>query len=209
MVIGIAAASVAVGEVRAQDPKVPPGKASEGTPVAVFSTGLDYTQPDIAAALARDGEGELIGRDFADGDRTPFAAGPSSTLDNWGGDGTALARTLLLAMATSGSKFNVVPVRIDPAKPLSLAQALAFVAQTPAKVVIVPMWSLVPADWEPFKAAATHFKDLRILVPACSTGTAAGSPPVYPHALALPNVTSVAADPALVWAGVALTKSCP
>lgn len=200
--------ALAVSSARAADPKVPPGKASDGIPVAVLSTGIDYTQPEIAAGLARDGEGELIGWDFADGDRTPYAASPNATPAHWGGDGTALAKSLLSGIAASGTRHVLIPVRIDPGKPLTFAQALAFVAQTPAKMIIVPMWSEQATDWEGFTAAATHFKDLQILGPACSDRDAAKLPPVYPLALNLPNVNARPADSSLKWADTVVAKPC-
>lgn len=54
-------------------PKVPIGVDPGGIPVAFIGPGLDYTQPDIAENLARDGEGELIGFDLITEDRKPFA----------------------------------------------------------------------------------------------------------------------------------------
>lgn len=54
-------------------PKVPIGVDPGGIPVAFIGPGLDYTQPDIAENLARDGEGELIGFDLIQEDRKPFA----------------------------------------------------------------------------------------------------------------------------------------
>jgi hypothetical protein len=54
-------------------PKVPIGVDPGGIPVAFIGPGLDYTQPDIAENLARDGEGELIGFDLITEERKPFA----------------------------------------------------------------------------------------------------------------------------------------
>ncbi len=54
-------------------PKVPVGVDPGGVAVAFIGPGLDYTQPDIAESLARDGEGELIGFDLVANDRKPFA----------------------------------------------------------------------------------------------------------------------------------------
>lgn len=62
-------------------PPVPPGVDPGGVLIAIIGSGVDYTRPEIASRLARDGEGEIIGWDFADGDRRPYADG-SSVLNN-------------------------------------------------------------------------------------------------------------------------------
>jgi hypothetical protein len=164
----------------AGDPKVPPGPALIREPVAILTSGLDYTVPEIAARLARDGEGELIGWDIPGEDRFPYVA--------TGGD-TDLMRTLA-ALLPSASPLALLPVRVDPAAPLSVAQGLAFVGRTPARTVLVPMWSPNAADWEPFRKAAMHFSALRIVVPACADRPAGAGSPVYPRDLGLPNIVT-------------------
>lgn len=174
----------------AQDPKVPPGIDPGLEPVAILTTGLDYTEPAIAARLARDGEGELIGWDFVDNDRRPFAKSPNGTPPNWGGDGTVLVRQWL--NTGEGAKQSLIPVRINLADPVSLGRALTFVAQTRAKTVAVPMWSERREDWDAFTIAAKRFAELTLIVPRC-----AGGPPAsrqYPAALDLPNLRRVAQD---------------
>jgi hypothetical protein len=59
-------------------PKVPVGVDPGGISIALVGPGIDYTLPDIAARLARDGEGELIGFDLIDMDRRPFTTAPPS-----------------------------------------------------------------------------------------------------------------------------------
>jgi hypothetical protein len=82
---------------------------------------------------------------------------------------------------------RLVPVRVDPGDPMSLARALAFVAQTPARVAVLPMWGTTRADWEPLRQAAMRFKDLLVVVPA-----GGGAAPIYPAELGLDNVLAVA-----------------
>jgi hypothetical protein len=50
-----------LAQTAADKPKVPPGRDPGGFAIALFSTGVDYTDPAVANCLARDGEGELIG----------------------------------------------------------------------------------------------------------------------------------------------------
>lgn len=173
---------------RANDPKVPAGIDPGLEPVAILTTGLDYTDPQIAARLARDGEGELIAWDFVDNDRLPFAKSPNETAYHWGGDGSALVRGWLAS--PDAVARSLIPVRIDPADPGSLAQALTFVAQTRAKIVAVPMWSSNSEDWQPFAAAAKRFSDLVVIVPGCNSVLQGVS--TYPAGLDLPNLRRVA-----------------
>jgi hypothetical protein len=172
----LAAAAVA----QERKPPVPPGRDPGGVAIALLSTGIDYTSPQLAQRLARDGEGELIGWDVEDRDRQPFDRSRGDTRPEWGGDSTAIAGYL------GGDGTRLVPVRVNPADPVSLARAVAFVAKTPARVAILPIWGAEREAWEPFRQAASHFKDVLLIVPAGE-----GSEPVYPAALGLDNVLLV------------------
>ncbi len=57
-------------------PKLIPGIDPGGLALAVIGDGIDYARPEIAARLARDGEGELVGFDLVDRDRRPYAPTP-------------------------------------------------------------------------------------------------------------------------------------
>ena len=178
------AATALGGAALAQEKKPPlsPGRDPGGVAIALVSTGIDYTVADVAQRLARDGEGELIGWDVEDQDRRPFDRSKGGTRPEWGGDGTLIASLL------SGARgVRLVPVRVDPASPASLARALAFVAQTPARVAVLPMWSTTRQDWEPLRQAALRFTNVLVIVPA-----AMGAEVVYPAALGLDNVLAVA-----------------
>jgi hypothetical protein len=175
-------------------PPLPPGRDPGGVAIALLTTGIDYTSPHIAQRLARDGEGELIGFDLVDNDNRPFGSSSIATPANWGGDGTTLATNLLDPIMGA----RLVPVRVDPRDPVSLARAVAFIAQTPARIVAVPMWSPSKEDWQPFRQAAEHFSQLLFVVAAGDDGRDLDKDPVYPAAFALPNVlvvTAARADP--------------
>lgn len=163
-------------------PPLPPGRDPGGIAVALIGTGIDYTQAALARQLARDGEGEPIGWDVVDRDRLPFDKAGGETRPDWGGDGTALCGLL----AADG--VRLVPVRVDPADPASLARGLAFAAQTPARIVLVPMRGDSREMWEPFRQAAEHFKHLLVVVPAGE-----GSGATYPAGLGLDTVLAVEA----------------
>jgi hypothetical protein len=189
---GVLALTLAASAAAQQKkPPLPPGRDPGGVAIALLSTGIDYTVPEVARRLARDGEGELIGRDLADNDNRPFRpSGNPSGPTEWGGDGTALTK----AFGTPGRR--VVPVKIDPADPRSLARAIAFVAQTPARIVVVPAWSREQSDWEMFRQAALHFKDLLFILAAGDDGKDVDREPVWPGAFGLANALVVSASAA-------------
>jgi hypothetical protein len=163
-------------------PSTPPGRDPGGVAVAVICAGLDYTVPDVARRLARDGEGELIGWDMADRDRRPFDTAGGNASAVLGGDCTLIASLLLKSDAV-----RLVPVRIDPSDPVSLARALAFIAQTPARIAVLPisdsgspgMW-----DWTSFHQAALRFNATLLVIPG-------GPPSSYPATLGLNNALAV------------------
>jgi hypothetical protein len=157
---------------QSKKPPVPPGRDPGGVAVALLSTGIDYTLPQIAGRLARDGEGELIGWDVEDKDRLPFSVE---------GKGTATAVALL-----SSGGARLVAVRVNPGDPLSLARGVAFAAHTPARVAVLATWDLTQANSEPLRQAAVHFKTILIVVPA-----KAGVRPIPPTLLDLDNVLAV------------------
>jgi hypothetical protein len=168
--LALVPASLAQG----QKPPVPAGRDPGGVAVALLSSGVDYTLPQIAGRLARDGEGELVGWDVRDRDRLPFSAS--------NGEGTSVAGGLL-----GSGGVRLVPVRVDPADPMSLARGIAFVAQTPARVAVLATLGLVQESWEPLRQAAVHFKGILIIAPA-----GAGPSPMPPAVLGLDNVLAVA-----------------
>jgi len=145
------------GLARGKDPRVPPGTDPGGVAVALISAGIDYTLPQIAGRLARDGEGDVIGWDFVDGDALPFA--PAD------GEGPSGATALASAILAEAPAVRLVPVRVDIGQAGSVSKALAFVAKTPARAVLLT--ALAPnGDWGLFRLAAREFKQLLIVVPA-------------------------------------------
>ena len=164
-------------------PRIPPGTDPGGTAIALITTGIDYTDPAIAACLARDGEGEVIGWDLVDNDRKPWrdsAVAAATVPANWGRDTEALARSI-----PCKGRVRIVPVRIDPEKPLTLGQALEFAAGTPARIVVIPMWSPKAEDWIPFGSAANAFSKLLIITAAGDGTQDIDKTPVYPAAFAV------------------------
>lgn len=175
----VLALTVTAGITKAADPKVPPAvETGNRVAVAIITRGFDYTRPDIARLLARDGEGEVIAWDIPGEDRFPFDAE---------GD-TGLISDIAVHLGHE-APISLLAVKANPDDPFSLAKALAFIARTPARTVLVPMWSSQRQDWEPFDKAARHFDGLRIVVRTCPDLPADEAVAVYPRDLALPNAS--------------------
>jgi hypothetical protein len=154
-------------------PKVPPGVDPGGVAIAIIGSGLDYTDPEIAPRLARDGEGEIIGWDLVDGDNRPYLHA---------GVGTHLAKVLL---STYGHA-RLVPVRTASFDPTAVSQAIGFVMRTPARIVALPVMSAQAHDW--LRQRAERTGQMFFVVAATGDRAAAGSMQVAPG-----NLITVAA----------------
>lgn len=170
--------------VTAQDPAAPAGLDPGGPAVALISTGIDYTDPEIAPRLARDGEGEPIAWDFAANDLRPFAA---SETDN----GTRIAKLILSVYGN----VRLVNVRISQKEPDQLAKAAMFVARTPAQIAVVAANPNDVIGWERFgEAARGAGGNVLFLVPD-EVASEKGNGHAYPVQLNLENVMTVAPLP--------------
>ena len=212
-----AAIGYGVELANAADPKVPPEQDPGGPALALIDSGIDYTSGRIAHRLARDGEGEIIGWDFVDNDRTPYAAplrapqgggiaggvdahnaGKSAASGASGWDagvktsnGTTIAELLLSAY----SKGRLIPVRLLPGDAQTLANAIGFAINTPARIIAIAQ----PLNSEPLKEvvrqASMRFKDHLFVVagdiaaPAADTSAPANAP--KPSLKSLANVVVV------------------
>lgn len=134
----------------AEDPALKAGKDPGGTAVAVMADGFDYTRSELAKVLARDGEGEAIAWDAVDGDHRPFARE---------GGGTDVA----VAAAARGG-VRIVAVRVAAGDRASLAKGVAFVAGTPARIVLVLLDDKERAGLAVMSAAAKRFETMLFVV---------------------------------------------
>jgi len=130
-----------VAVASARKPKLPPGRDPGGVAVALIGPGTDYTDPMIAARLARDGEGDLIGWDFIDNDNRPFAVGES-----WVADPRSL-----VDLAPSA---RFIPIRVPRSHPAVRQRALLFALQTPARIVLFAERFLQSGEIESVRAMA-------------------------------------------------------
>lgn len=143
------------------DPRIEPGRDPGGVAIAILADGFDYTKPELASVLARDGEGEAIAWDAIDEDARPFHAD---------GHGTNAART-----ATAHRGVRIVMVRVDRKNPASLARGMAFAAQTPAQIIFAAHALEEPAARDVLAAAARKFEQLLFVAPRPATTESAGT----------------------------------
>jgi hypothetical protein len=174
-----------------EKPKVPSGQATAVEPsVAIVGTGIDYTRPELASAIRRDAEFEIVGWDFVDNDRRPFEGRSIVTTpltSERNGIGTRLASVL-------SNGVLLIPVRIDPANPQSLAKGIGFAARTNVQVVVLPSISANRTNWQVLLAAALEFPNQLFIVAAdeaLATDVAAAT---WKTARSLPNVLVVGGE---------------
>lgn len=146
-------------------PRLPAGSDPGGIAVAFIGGGVDYLRPQIAARLARDGEGELIGWDFVDGDRRPYAtcAAPACS--------TEIASRLI----EDRGPVRLVVLKVTGAKPQSLVEAVRMVARTPARIVLLaPDAGIDPAFVA--EAAVRHPEQVFVVASGPPAGVPAAAP---------------------------------
>jgi hypothetical protein len=153
-VIAGAALFVGLVPVQASEPKVPPATSPDGVAVAILGPGVDYRVPALRDRLARDGEGDLISWDFADGDIRPFE-------DALPGRGTPYA----LAVLNANAAATLVFVREKPGDPQSFGHMMSFVAKTPARIVMWPDARPTRPDWPILIEAAKRFRKHLFIIP--------------------------------------------
>jgi hypothetical protein len=123
LALGLSFANGSNASGRPANKLVPPGAHPGGVPVALIGRGIDYTAEDIHPRLARDGEGELTGFDFADDDRKPFNAQGE----------TAAARVII----SEGQAATLVVIRTNFGKPQVFGPSLRFALRSPARIIAI------------------------------------------------------------------------
>ena len=141
------------------DPPVPPGRDPGGIPVAIVGQGLDYTLPHLAQMLARDGEGEITGYDFADEDRRPFE---TSSAAGTAGPGTRVAEIV----TGEGQAATLIAIRAKMDNPVSLTKAIRFATQGPSRIIAIDRTFETAIDMEMFSSAARHYREHLFIVMA-------------------------------------------
>jgi len=136
----------------AKEPKVPVYRDPGGVAVAMLGHGVNYTHKTIARRLARDGEGDPIGWDFADNDIRPFAK-----------NGLGTANALIFLEASSRGRLILIKQASTDA--VAVGRMISFATQTPARIIILPDAALYRADLPVLKRAALHFPQHLFIAP--------------------------------------------
>ena len=137
----MAAATATLAQNPADKPRVPPGVDPGGVAIAIIGSGIDYTRPEIAAHLARDGEGEIIGWDFVDNDRRPYASCRTIRPE-------ALCLPYPLEnYAAAKPSHRIVVFRASTTVPQSLVQAAQAAGQTRARIVVLALSEPLPIQF--------------------------------------------------------------
>lgn len=136
------------------DPPVPPGRDGGGTPIAILCRGLDYTPEAFAARLARDGEGEIIGYDYLDDDRRPYAKNEAG------------AQSMAEIILGEGQTTSLVVLRADTGDMLSLSHALIFASKSPARIIVIDGVPRDRAANAALASAVRHFHDRLFIIGA-------------------------------------------
>jgi hypothetical protein len=146
-------------------PPVPPGVDPGGVEIAIIGPGVDYTDPEIAKRLARDGEGEIIGWDFVDNDRRPFQRDGEAFLPEFVPN--RIYKRLASEAASSRFEFFRIGHTNGAQLEKQLVSAIGMAAQSPAQILLLTSWTFPLLDEisrrfpDRFIIAATNsFRDL-------------------------------------------------
>lgn len=172
-------------------PPVPSGAPTRGFAIAFLSGGIDYTRPTVAARLARDGEGEVVGWDVIDNDRRPYGAG---------GPATNLVEI---------SPALVAPFRLDTSSPRSWIEVLRALARTPARVAVVAVSSDHIARLDGVIAALAAAGDILFVVPASDTAAAPDGARWPGNVLVVDALPARRSSADIIIAPVAATREAP
>lgn len=176
----------AMVDAQDKDPPVPAGADPGGVAVALISGGSDYRIPEIAQALARDGEGTLIGWDFIDNDETPFFVADADE-----------AKRLTAAAKAENTQIRLIVVRADLGNPVMRAQALAYVARTPARIVVLPGWLPTAQDHKLLETAAEKAPHLLIVIQGFAAASDNKPPPAPPGTTLVTGISRHPAEAAV------------
>ena len=154
--------------------------------VALVDSGVNYTLPTIAAALARGPDGRPLGRDFWDMDDRPFDRHPT-------GGGRIVrhgTRTASVLMAEAPAA-RLVPYRYPRPDMRRMRQLIEHAAANDVRVVGLPLGGSERGEWTAFEAAAEAHADILFVASAGNDGRDIDARAVWPASLPLDNLVVV------------------
>jgi subtilisin family serine protease len=176
-----------VEAVEPLNPPMPDGLDPGGVTVAHIDSGVNYLLPVIAARLARDAEGRLLGGDLWDGDDRPFDGDTGRSPFFPIRHGTPVAGLLV----KEAPEIRLVPLRYPRPDMTLMAEAVRIAAAAGASIVAMPMGSRRFEDWAAFAEAAADHPEILFVVSAGNDGRDIDAAPLYPASLPLANMIVV------------------
>jgi len=168
-------------EGRADPPETPPVR------VAMVDSGVNYLLPDVAARLARAGDGEILGFDYWDMDRRPFDSNPARSPFFPQRHGTQSASLVLREAPVA----ELVPYRYPRPEMARMANLVDDAAANGIVVVNMSLGGNRADAWRAFRDAASAHPEMLFVVSAGNNGRDIDSQPVFPASLALDNLLVV------------------
>jgi subtilisin family serine protease len=194
------------------NPPIPPGTDVSGVTVVHVDSGIAYDQPHLAARLARDKAGRILGTDLWDEDGLPYDADTSLSPFLVRRHGSLVADVLL----KEGPPIRLVPIRYPRNNMNKFSQVVEIAYKVGAKIAALPMGSNTASEWSAFRDAAAKHPEILFVVSAGNNGRDIDARPVYPAAFALKNllvVTSVTESGLIArgsnWGAVAVDIGVP
>ena len=155
--------------------------------VGLVDSGVNYLLPEIAAGLARDADGAMVGFDFWDLDARPFDANPARSPFHPQRHGTRTA-SLILAEAPVA---KLVPYRYPRPDMARMTDLIAHAAAAGVRIMNISMGSRRLSDWTDFEAAARGHPEMLFVISAGNDGIDIDETPVWPASLPLRNLLTV------------------
>ncbi|MDX1512788.1 MAG: S8 family serine peptidase [Gammaproteobacteria bacterium] len=169
------------------NPPVPDGGTSEGVPVALVDSGVNYLLDPIRRRLARRADGSLLGFDYWDMDGRPFDSNPARSPFLPQRHGTQTAGVLI-----EEAPFSRLVVYRYPRPDMSRMSALIEDASNSGVVIVnLSLGSSNREEWIAFEAAAKKHAHMLFIVSAGNDGRDIDADPIYPAALGLENLLTV------------------
>jgi subtilisin family serine protease len=182
-----------IGATELLNPPVPPGEDPPGMAIGHVDSGVNYLLPGIAARMARDQRGQILGYDFWDLDGRPFDAEPTSDPFHPGHHGTQTASLLLEEAPVA----KLVPYRYPRHDMMRMTALIEDAAAHGIRVMNLSLVTRNRHQWLPFQEAARAHPEMLFVVAAGNYGRNLEEQAAYPASLDLANmivVTSATAE---------------